>query len=82
MHAVGLNKTSYQPGNMLRFQLLFRLTSSLDPNYLHIHRVKGIIQASTVRCPCLLERLCMILALLPLFSWGCQECLMRLSVLC
>ena len=49
LHAPGLNATSYQPGNMLRFQLLFRLTSNLNSNYLHIHRLKGIIQASTVR---------------------------------
>ena len=47
----GLNKTAYVPGNMLRFQLIFRLTSSVDDNYLHIHTLKGIVQASTVSSP-------------------------------
>ena len=36
---------------MLRFQLIFRLTSSVDDNYLHIHTLKGIVQASTVSSP-------------------------------
>ena len=40
------------PGNMLRFQLIFRLTSSVDDNYLHIHTLKGIVQASTVSTCC------------------------------
>ncbi len=35
------------PGNMGRFQLIFRLTSTKDPNYLHIHTLKGIAQAAT-----------------------------------
>ncbi|BDA48491.1 probable lysyl endopeptidase at N-terminal half [Coccomyxa sp. Obi] len=35
------------PGNMGRFQLIFRLTSTVDPNYLHIHTLKGIAQAAT-----------------------------------
>lgn len=48
LHA-GLNRTSYVPGNLLRFQLIFRLTSNVDENYLHIHTLKGIVQASTVR---------------------------------
>jgi hypothetical protein len=47
-HVAGLNKTDYRPGSMLRFQLIFKLTSNIDPNYLHIHTLKGIVQASRV----------------------------------
>ncbi len=35
-------------GNLARFQLIFRLTSSVDDNYLHIHTLKGILVASRV----------------------------------
>ncbi|BDA48490.1 probable lysyl endopeptidase at N-terminal half [Coccomyxa sp. Obi] len=35
------------PGNLERFQLIFRLTSTVDPDYLHIHTLKGIAQAAT-----------------------------------
>ena len=77
----GLNATSYQPGNMLRFQLLFRLTSSLDPNYLHIHRVKGIIQASTVRTCAFSKCLCMaaltFYAVAKSTRCACDECALK-----
>ena len=33
------------PGNLLRFQLIFTLTSSVDPNYLHIHTMKVLVTA-------------------------------------
>ena len=35
-------------GNVARFQLIFKLTSSVDTNYLHIHTLKGILVASRV----------------------------------
>ncbi len=35
------------PGNLERFELVFSLTSTVDPNYLHIHTLKGIAQAAT-----------------------------------
>lgn len=43
MHArcAGLNGTDYAPGNLLRFELVFRLTSSYDENYFHVHTLKA-----------------------------------------
>ena len=35
---------------MARFQLIFKLTSDVNPNYLHIHTLKGLAVASRV-CP-------------------------------
>ncbi|CAL8463641.1 g3175 [Coccomyxa elongata] len=39
------DEVTIPPGNLERFQLVFRLTSTVDPNYLHIHTLKGIAQA-------------------------------------
>ncbi|EIE27691.1 hypothetical protein COCSUDRAFT_39286 [Coccomyxa subellipsoidea C-169] len=44
---INANISYFVPGNMARFQLIFRLTSSVNQNYLHIHTLKGIAQAST-----------------------------------
>ena len=45
---VGLNSTKVAAGNLARFQLIFKLTSDVNPNYLHIHTLKGIAVASRV----------------------------------
>ena len=39
-------------GNIARFQLIFKLTSDVNDNYLHIHTMKGILVASRVTSPC------------------------------
>lgn len=45
---VGLNTTRVAAGNLARFQLVFKLTSDVNPNYLHIHTLKGLAVASRV----------------------------------
>ena len=40
-------------GNIARFQLIFKLTSDVNDNYLHIHTMKGILVASRVNTPCI-----------------------------
>ena len=37
----GLNRTDYAPGNLLRFELVFRLNCSYDENYFHVHTLKA-----------------------------------------
>ena len=39
-------------GFLVRFLLIFTLTSDQDPDYMHLHTMKGILTASPVR-PCL-----------------------------
>ena len=40
-------------GNIARFQLIFKLTSDVNDNYLHIHTMKGILVASRVTFACI-----------------------------
>lgn len=49
LHAAGLEAVQAAAGNLARFQLIFKLTSNVDNNYLHIHTLKGILVASRVR---------------------------------
>ena len=48
LHTAGLEAVQAAAGNVARFQLIFKLTSSVDTNYLHIHTLKGILVASRV----------------------------------
>lgn len=52
----GLNRTDYAPGNLLRFELVFRLTSSYDENYFHVHTLKA---SAVSRDCCSAASLCM-----------------------
>ena len=45
---VGLDATNVAAGNLARFELIFKLTSDVNSNYLHIHTLKGIAMASRV----------------------------------
>ena len=51
-HGAGLEKVQAAAGNIARFQLIFKLTSDVNDNYLHIHTMKGILVASRVNIPC------------------------------
>ena len=44
----GLEKVQAAAGNIARFQLIFKLTSDVNDNYLHIHTMKGILVPSRV----------------------------------
>jgi len=44
----GLDAVRAAAGNLVRFQLVFKLTSDVNDNYLHIHTMKGILVASRV----------------------------------
>ena len=52
-HDAGLEKVQAAAGNIARFQLIFKLTSDVNDNYLHIHTMKGILVASRVTFPCI-----------------------------
>ena len=49
LHTAGLEAVQAAAGNVARFQLIFKLTSNVDNNYLHIHTLKGILVASRGR---------------------------------
>ena len=58
-HGAGLEKVQAAAGNIARFQLIFKLTSDVNDNYLHIHTMKGILVASRVSfSPCKLSATC------------------------
>ncbi|KAK9834175.1 hypothetical protein WJX81_005389 [Elliptochloris bilobata] len=40
----GVDSSKFKAGDMVRFLLIFELTSDQDPNYMHIHTLKGIGQ--------------------------------------
>ncbi len=52
-------------GFLVRFLLIFTLTSDQDPDYMHLHTMKGILTASPVRFACTVA-MCMRL----LGSWS------------
>lgn len=38
------NASAFKPGDLIRWFMIFELTSDQDPNYKHIHTLKGIGQ--------------------------------------
>ena len=39
-----VDSSKFKPGDVARFLLVFELTSNADPNYKHVHTLKGIAQ--------------------------------------
>ena len=39
-----MNHSEFSPGEVVRFEMIFQLFSDQDPNYRHIHTLKGIGQ--------------------------------------